>query len=450
MRIQTSISVILESRYNLSSEKQSVRLRVTNNRNSNYYSLKIYLTPEEFKLAISDKPGKKLSGVRKEIEKQKLKAQDIIDELPNFSFEEFGRRFKSETGRIDFFERMNLMKDALRLEGREKYAISFDTTINSFKTFIVDPYPKTEEHALKPAELKLKAEELKLKLENIKLKFEEIDVKFLSRYEQWMTQKDRKNSTIGIYLRNVKTVFNDEIGKGHLNKELYPFGKHKYTIPSGKGVKRALTKSELKRLYDYPVEEGTLLQKQRDYWFFIYLVNGLNVKDMAMLRYGNIQDDIIVFTRAKTKNTTKGNVKSIVVPVTEEIQGIINRWGNKAASLSTFIFPILNEDLTNRQIVRRIEDAVSDINAGLKKIAAELGILKKVTTYVARHSFGSILKQAGYSTEFIQEAFGHSDVRVTEAYLGSFEIEQKQEAGVALLSFIKEDYKIESDKEVGD
>jgi len=56
-----------------------------------------------------------------------------------------------------------------------------------------------------------------------------------------------------------------------------------------------------------------------------------------------------------------------------------------------------------------------------------LGIEKKVTTYVARHSFSTILKKSGASTEFIQEALGHTDVKTTQNYLDSFDKEIKKE-----------------------
>ncbi len=56
-----------------------------------------------------------------------------------------------------------------------------------------------------------------------------------------------------------------------------------------------------------------------------------------------------------------------------------------------------------------------------------MGIEKKVTTYVARHSFSTILKKSGASTEFIQEALGHTDVKTTQNYLDSFDKEIKKE-----------------------
>jgi site-specific recombinase XerD len=60
---------------------------------------------------------------------------------------------------------------------------------------------------------------------------------------------------------------------------------------------------------------------------------------------------------------------------------------------------------------------------------------KKGTTYVARHTFSTVLKRSGASTEYIQEALGHSDIKTTENYLDSFEKDVKKEFAQRLTAF---------------
>ena len=62
-------------------------------------------------------------------------------------------------------------------------------------------------------------------------------------------------------------------------------------------------------------------------------------------------------------------------------------------------------------------------------------ITQKVTTIVSRHSFSTQLKRSGASTEFIQEALGHSDKKTTENYLDSFMKDIKKEYAGFLTSF---------------
>lgn len=73
------------------------------------------------------------------------------------------------------------------------------------------------------------------------------------------------------------------------------------------------------------------------------------------------------------------------------------------------------------------------MNKHLKTFGIELELDKKLTTYVARHSFSTTLKRAGVSTSIISEALGHSSEKVTQIYLDSFENEQMDAAMTNLL-----------------
>ncbi|MBD0353368.1 MAG: tyrosine-type recombinase/integrase, partial [Flavisolibacter sp.] len=75
------------------------------------------------------------------------------------------------------------------------------------------------------------------------------------------------------------------------------------------------------------------------------------------------------------------------------------------------------------------------INEWMAKICDKLNMDKNATTIVSQHSFSTLLKNSGASTEFIQEALGHTDKRTTENYLGSFEKEIKKEYAGKLTSF---------------
>ena len=75
------------------------------------------------------------------------------------------------------------------------------------------------------------------------------------------------------------------------------------------------------------------------------------------------------------------------------------------------------------------------INEHMKQIAAQLGICKPVTTYYARHSFATILKNSGVSTEFISEALGHTSLETTKNYLAGFEQDAIRKTTDVLTSF---------------
>lgn len=109
--------------------------------------------------------------------------------------------------------------------------------------------------------------------------------------------------------------------------------------------------------------------------------------------------------------------------------------GKKDQSPDNYIFPILQKGLSDLRIYDRIQNFVSLINHWMKEILLDLGIDKKATTYVARPTFSTVLKRSGASTEIIQEALGHTDIKTTEHYLDSFNRETKRELAGRLSAF---------------
>lgn len=56
-------------------------------------------------------------------------------------------------------------------------------------------------------------------------RFADVTTDFLRKYEKWMLGEGNTVTTVGIYLRSLRTLFNNAIGEGMLSKEYYPFGK---------------------------------------------------------------------------------------------------------------------------------------------------------------------------------------------------------------------------------
>lgn len=161
----------------------------------------------------------------------------------------------------------------------------------------------------------------------------------------------------------------------------------------------------------------------------------MNVKDIARLKYWNLNFKRISFVRAKTASATKANQKSIIVIRIPEINGIINKWGNRNTSSNDYVFPILSEHDTPEQEYAKIQQATKTINKYTKRIGKELGFELTLTTYTARHSFATVLKRSGAPVVFISESLGHSSLRTTESYLDTFEDDTKESYQRKLLDF---------------
>ena len=246
--------------------------------------------------------------------------------------------------------------------------------------------------------------------------------------------KNRSRTTVSIYLRALRTVFNTAIADKEIDAENYPFGKRKYQVPSVKNVKKSLAKAELKILMQ--AEAKTPEQaKARDFWFFSYICNGMNIKDIALLRYEDLQEGKIIFYRAKTINTAKADLRPVVVHLTDYAKSIMEKYGNAKKAPKQLIFSILNEHQSEAEKFKAIKNFTRFINQNVKKLAKANNITAEISTYWARHSFATNAIRSGLSMEFVSEAFTHSSMKTTQGYFAGFEEANKKELMETLMNF---------------
>lgn len=144
-------------------------------------------------------------------------------------------------------------------------------------------------------------------------------------------------------------------------------------------------------------------------------MGGINFIDIAKLRASNIVGERLLYKREKTK-------KIIIIPHQLPALQIIKRYMTEPG---TFIFPILTSfHQTEVQIANRLHKVLAKVNRDLKEIGKRLKLSIPLTTYVARHSFATVLKKSEVSTSIISETLGHPSEKVTQIYLDSFDNEK--------------------------
>jgi integrase/recombinase XerD len=141
------------------------------------------------------------------------------------------------------------------------------------------------------------------------------------------------------------------------------------------------------------------------------------------------------FTRNKTKNSTRSNLKRIIVPLTEFSKQIIQTYGNRDTSPDNYVFPIFNHSMDEHEKLSANQAFTRFINQHIKKLAKLAGISEEISTYWARHCFASIAVQNGASLEFVQDSLGHTSIKTTMDYWSGFEDEAKKQIAEKLLNF---------------
>ena len=409
-RLKPTIAIIQDTRKANSEGKFPLKLRVIFNRQNRTYSIGIDLSKEQFDKLFSTKLRDEwLKDVRLNCEEIKHKAEETCNKIEEFTFDKFKDTFfvnpDEQAKTKDVYRSFDNYITLLNGQNRVSTAASYTCAKNSLKKF------------------------------KKKLTFENITPTFLNGYEKSMLEEGNSPTTVGIYLRSLRTIFNQAIENGIIAKEQYPFKKNKFQIPASRNIKKALTLSEIEKIFNYETISGTSEAKAKDLWCLSYLCQGINLKDLARLKIKNLESNKITFIRAKTQLSTKSNQSHITIMLSDKAKEIIHKLKNKSNNPEDYLLPILEPKITPKREKDLIQYTNKLINTYMKRIGLELGFDKVPLFYSARHSFATVLKRSGVSTEYISEALGHSNLATTQSYLDSFEDETKKQYANLLTKF---------------
>lgn len=233
----------------------------------------------------------------------------------------------------------------------------------------------------------------------------------VDKYKNWMLGvKKRSTTTISINLRCLRAAITHTGSEPSFTKKI---------LPKTMVRKMALTKDDIVKIKAYKCTNKRM-EWARDMFLFSYINGGMNTKDIAMLRWSDMQKDRFHFSRSKR---TGSEPVIIVHPLNDVTQGIIDKWGNKD---SAFVFGVMDGSEDASWIRKKSNQFTKNINKWLGKLSEEKSLklsVDKLTTYVARHSFATVLKREGVDIDYISEMMGDSVKTVKKHYFEGFELE---------------------------
>jgi len=405
---RVNVKIVPDIRRIKTDSRLSLKLRITYKGERKYYATGLDATPDQWDVINSPEVKGKFQKIRIEMAEIEKKAMECVGKIVPFSFVTFEREFFKEAPAEESVETAyNAYIADLKANEQFGTAKSYQDSSNTLKRF-------------RPG----------------RLRFEDITKEFLNDFEKWMLGKGRSLSTVGIYLRPLRTIFNIAIERGLVRPELYPFGRRKYIIPTGRSMKRALNIDQIKKIFQYKAEPGSPLEKAKDFWMFSYLCNGMNMADIARLRWSNLSADSISFLREKTKRTKRDNPVNIVVVRNAQINALIDKWGKPGAKdYNGYLFDIIHPGDQPEAARLKVELFTHFVNEWMKGLGKDLGFDLKLTTYVARHSFATILVRNGAPLALAKQTLGHASIATTEKYFAGFDLAAQAEYVKALVNF---------------
>jgi site-specific recombinase XerD len=225
----------------------------------------------------------------------------------------------------------------------------------------------------------------------------------------------RKNS---LYPVCVKAVFNAAVKKYNdydyniIRIRVNPFIRTE--IPGQlPGKKRSVPVDVLKKIFSAKITPSenhkgiSRIEIARDVSLMVFCLAGINAADLYDLKKTALKKNWkLCYDRKKTRERSGGAYTEITVP--EIIRPLFEKYNGAEDSL--FVFS---------KRYSTPSSFVKNVNEGLHKISADLGVEEKITTYVFRHSWATIAQnECDASTEQVAFALTHaSEHKVTENYI---------------------------------
>lgn len=272
----------------------------------------------------------------------------------------------------------------------------------------------------------------------------DMTVELLTRFDNFLHKWENERepgkllhpNTIEVQFNILRTLVHRAIEVGIMEASRDPFIVFKYK--GVKTVKEKLDDSEMERIINLELEEGSLIWHCKNYFLFSYYCAGIRAADLIQLRWGNVTGS------GRLHYQMGKNHKERDLLLVEQAMEILSHYHREDAKATDYIFPLLSNDAEyagyvtqadkdrmkpelRHKMYQDISSKNALINKYLKKIAEKAEIAKPLSMHISRHSFAHIAQEAGAESSAIKNILGHSNLATTERYMGSFDTSKTDE-----------------------
>lgn len=395
-----SIHAVLRKKKN-SEGKYPLAVRITKDRKSSYIYIGQYISEDDWdkKNRVVRKSHPNSARLNNIILKKLIEVNDKLLESEGKNKEESVKlikaKIKTSTSTITFNGLSNQYLKNLEKSGKYSTYLSDRTRINHFKTF--------------------------LKKEDIA--FSEITELLLKRFMAYLkSDEGLSERSIVNNMIVIRTLYNLAIREGIVDQKSYPFGKGKIKVKIPQGNKIGLDSDEVKAIELLPLTVFSPIWHTRNIWLTSFYFAGMRISDVLRLKWSDIKEGRLYYVMGK--NNKAGSLK-----VPDKASDIFSFYKDNQTKEYDFIFPELKKanQKDPKDMNRKIGTAVKQFNKYLKRIGEQAKIEKKITTHIARHTFGNISGDK-IPIQMLQRLYRHTSITTTINYQGNFLVKDADEA----------------------
>lgn len=372
----------------------------------------IILLPNAFKI------NSEIRGIIAKLEKieEKLKANEEFISVETIK-KIFEGKDKTENARKDFLQYIQEIADRAFQKRQIRTSEKYNVMLRKLKAFRND----------KP------------------LPIEELNPGFLNDFQLYLQKEGKHINYIHVNLKALKTIIGKEAIKTDriISPEKNPF--LFFSMPEILPTKKEkLTIEEIGKLESLEIPEKSIKYHIRNIFLFSLYNAGIRIGDLLQLKWVNISGGRLIYNMGKT-----GKERSLKLYA--DSLKILKIYEAKKKKESDYIFPFLDNKAEYSKLISpedfqkakpeliqflfdKVESRITICNKGLKDLANEAKINKRLTNHIARHSFADLARKKGISVYDISKLLGHSKTGITERYLSSFDIESQDKAHESVFS----------------
>ena len=264
------------------------------------------------------------------------------------------------------------------------------------------------------------------------ISFDNITHELLKKYRKSL--EDEGLNTAVRYVRAIKQVFDYASEEDDYEPKKTPFKKRLLQEDSyHETTQRNLTLEQTKKMFSFSNERSTWESSHKmfkvfavDFWRCCFLLRGINIIELAMMKPKDVKSGYYQFTRTKLRSRTGKKQRIKIIP---EAMEIINRYLDDS---NDFVFPIMDNGFDKERSPEdyfKYHNRVGTINLNLQRVSKQIGldIDFNLTSMSARYTFINLAKDIEVPFAYLQELVGHKNNSTTGIYMDIFPQEKIDE-----------------------
>lgn len=237
------------------------------------------------------------------------------------------------------------------------------------------------------------------------LTFENVTAEWLEEFDSWMAQTAPKANARGINHRNIRAVFNYAKKRKKMTVP-YPFDDYKIKRQETEHIDLSI--EQTRKLASFPLEEEHIC-KFRDIFMLMLYLRGINSADLFAAKKSQIIDGRLEYYRKKTGAFTSVKIEPEAMEIIEKYSG------------EDYLLDIAERWSDPKNYLRAMDKGLKKIGpVKIKKHGKKeyQGLFQRISSNSARHTWGSLVFDLGYSIDIASEGLTHKyGSRTTNIYV---------------------------------